>query len=126
MIRVFTERYFQTDYNHSRFNIPNTLITFTSSRCYTLLQGIILGMILAHLAQIWVAHFFFQTSWSAIIMCNIKTTNDAILRKRGDKRTDGQTKRHMDRWTRVISWNAVRLKSSVQQSKRSRKKEMDR
>ena len=65
-------------------------------------KNLVLGMILADLAQIFflqksglISH---QTSWSAIIMYNIKKTNDAILRKR----TDGQREGHTDRWTRVI------------------------
>ena len=54
-------------------------------------KNLVLGTILAHLTQIGPQNFFFQKSWSAIIMYNIRKTNDPILRKLSDGRTDGQT-----------------------------------
>ena len=54
-----------------------------------------------------------QISWSAIIMHNIKKTNDQILRKVSDGRTDGRTDRR-DIRMRVISQDAVQLTSTVQ------------
>ena len=110
---------------------PRTFMAgFSSNRCYTLLQGklidqiekiekkLVSGPILAYLAQIQAAKMFFQKrgfvsheiSWSAIIMFNIRKTNDPILRKLKDERPHGRT----DRWTRVISKDAVWLTSSVQ------------
>ena len=41
-------------------------------------------------------------------------TNDTILRKLSDGRTDGRTDRRTDRRTRVTSYDAVLLTSSVQ------------
>ena len=47
--------------------------------------------------------------------CTIsEKTNDSILRKFSDWRKDGRTDGQTDRQTRVVSWNAVRLTSSVQ------------
>ena len=59
--------------------------------------------------------FFFQNSgsansWSAIIMYNIRKNNDPILRKLSDGPRDRQADGQTDRWTRVISKDAVRLK----------------
>ena len=42
-------------------------------------------------------------------------TNDPIFRKLSDGRTDARTDRKTDKRSRVISYNAVRLTSSVQQ-----------
>ena len=65
-------------------------------------ENLILDQIQALWAHIWAAKIFFQKtglvihqiSWSAIIMHNIKKTNDQILRKLSDGRTDGQTDGH--------------------------------
>ena len=81
-------------------------------------ENLILDLIQALWAHIWAAKIFFQKtgfvihqiSWSAIIMHNIKKTNDQILRKLSDGRTDRQTDIRM----RVISQDADQLTSTVQ------------
>ena len=79
-------------------------------------KNLVLSLILAHMAQIQAANFFFffqnsgsANSWSAIIMYNIRK-NDPILRKLSDRWRDRQADGQTDRWTRVISKDAVRLK----------------
>ena len=69
------------------------------------------------MAQIQAANFFFffqnsgsANSWSAIIMYNVRKNNDPILRKLSDGPRDRQADGQTDRWTRVISKDAVRLK----------------
>ena len=80
-------------------------------------KNLVLSLILAHMAQIQAAIFFFffqnsgsANSWSAIIMYNIRKNNDPILRKLSDRPRDRQADGQTDRWTRVISKDAVRLK----------------
>ena len=73
-------------------------------------QNLILGLISA---QIWVAKFFLKKndfikhyiSRSAIIMYNIRKTNDSIFRKFSDGETDRQI---------VISKDTVQLMLSIQ------------
>ena len=71
----------------------------------------VLGLILVHLAQIWAANFFskiwLRQSLDIIVSCHHaqyqKKTNDPIMRKLSDGRTDGETYRQTDRSARVIS-----------------------
>ena len=83
-------------------------VDFTSTRCWTWLQAIIvcnfkehyLGKheILAHFAQIQAPQFFFQKSdFYQLSSCTIsEKTNDPILRKLSDRRTDRWTDRRTD------------------------------
>ena len=79
-------------------------------------KNLVLGLILAHLLQIQAANFFFKNLASSVTRyygqlssCTIsQKSKDPILRKL----SDGQT----DRWTRVISQDAIQLTSSVQKS----------
>ena len=81
-------------------------------------KNLVLGRILDCLAQIRTANFFFKNLTPSVTRfhgqlssCTIsEKINDLILRKFIDGRTDGKT----DRRTRVISQEAVRLMSSVQ------------
>ena len=70
-------------------------------------KNLVLGLILAHLVQIWAAEFFFQKpgsasnliSWSAIIMYNTRKNWWSNLEEtywRTDGRTDGRTDRQTD------------------------------
>ena len=99
---------------------------FTSIRCQTLLQAIIvynfkenvssklnkiakniLGLILAPWPRIWAIKFFFLKNLASSVprchdqlsSCTIsEKTNDPILRKFSDGQTDGQTSREINRW----------------------------
>ena len=59
----------------------------------------VLYLILAHLAQIWADNFFFKNLAPSVTRCHVQLssctisgkTNDPILRKLSDGRTDGRT-----------------------------------
>ena len=77
-------------------------------------NNLVLGPILVPLAQIWATKFFFENLASSVTRCYgqlssctlLEKTNDPILRKLSDGRTD--------RRPRVISQDAVRLTSNIQ------------
>ena len=85
-------------------------------------KKLILGMMQAPLVQIWAAKFFFKTLVSSVnryhgqlSSCTIpEKTNDPILRKLSDGKTDGRR----DRQKRVISQGTFQLTLSVQQVQR--------
>ena len=62
-------------------------------------KNLVSGLVLAHLAQIWAANFFFKNLASSVTRyhgqlssCTIsEKINDPILRKLSDRRTDAQT-----------------------------------
>ena len=72
-------------------------------------KNLVWGLILAHLAQIWAANLFFKNLVPSVTKCHgqlspckiSEKTNEAILRKLSDGRTDGPTDIPTD--TRVIS-----------------------
>ena len=70
-------------------------------------RNVVLGPIFSHLAQIRAANFFFKNRASSVtryhgnlLSCTItEKTNDPILRKLSDGRTEGRTEGRTDRQT---------------------------
>ena len=68
-------------------------------------KNLVSGLILAHLAKIQVAKFFFKNQVLSVFRCHgqlssctiLKKTNDPILRKLSDGQTDRQTDRQIDK-----------------------------
>ena len=81
-------------------------------------KNLVLGLILAHLDQIRAVKMFFKILAPSVTICHgqlsscaiSQKTNDPILRKISDRPRDRQADGQTDRWTRVISKDAVRLK----------------
>ena len=85
-------------------------------------KNLVLGPILVYLAPIQATNFFFKNLafsvtryHSQLSSCTIsEKSNDPIKKKLSDGRTDRQTNKPMERRTRVISQDAVRLTLSTQ------------
>ena len=136
-------RKWQKNYFQARVWAPKIFfVNFSSTRCETLLQAIILcnlkenvwsklKKMVKTLFWVWFRPlvFFFKNFTASVTKyhgqlssCTIsENTNDPILRKFSDGWTDVQIKwwadGHMDRRTRLISYDAIRLTSSVQNPK---------